>query len=232
MDNSEITAKPSMLVVGMSVEDHDEQRDSPRECAHHSCRRRAGKNSELCPKHEDALKRRKRDHGARRRALWASECRCMRCGAEKRKRGSRWCAACLIWLDKLRKPDQEQQRDSPSKRERIASRLIPWEGSPQNEGRLRLRGGKRGAPSMEDRDRRDLEDMQKGLVRYGELLDEAYGAETRDLSRVQQVQVRRAAHARLALVVRQGLEALRAYGYDVPIAAGDEIADSDDTDDT
>jgi hypothetical protein len=35
-----------------------------------------------------------------------------------------------------------------TKAQRLAARMIPWDGSPTNEGRTRLRGGKKGAPSL------------------------------------------------------------------------------------
>lgn len=42
---------------------------------------------------------------------------------------------------------------APSHSERVRARLIPWEGSPLNEGRKnRLRGGKRGRQSLRDID--------------------------------------------------------------------------------
>ena len=97
---------------------------------------------------------------------------------------------------------------------------------------MRMRGGKRGAPSMEERDRRDLADMQRILVRYEQAIGEAYSVDVRELSRDQQAAARRAAHAGLALAVRMGMEALVRYGYEVPVLHPDEIGDSDEDDDT
>jgi hypothetical protein len=207
-------------------------------CTRRGCRRTALDDADYCAKHDADVRRYKRDYDRRRRAEWEAAKRCMRCGAKERKKGRPWCPGCAIRLDGMRGRapiDHTVDLDHrPSRSERISRRLIPWTNSPTNAGRVdRLRGGKRGAPSLEDRDRRDLADIQRILVRYEQALDEAYSAEVAAMPPIQQRSARDAAHAGLALAVRLGMEALVRYGYDAPALVPDgEFGDSDDDDDT
>jgi hypothetical protein len=205
-----------------------------RECSRRGCKKPALDDSELCRKHEDDQRRYNREYDARRRAEYEAAKQCTRCGAKERKPGSKWCPGCVIKLDRMRRrtrgADHKVQLEN-TKSARVAARLIAWENSPQNEGRMRMRGGKRGAPSLEDRDRRDLSQVQESLARYGAALDEAYSSEVRQLSKLAQERARREAHAKLALAVRLGMEALQTYGYDVPIAVPVDEGEIDDDED-
>lgn len=187
-------------------------------CVRKGCRREAD-DGDYCRQHARAQRAYHAAYMARRRQEWDAAQACTSCGARERKRGSKWCTACVI-------RDERQQLSSvnpqgENRRERMAKRLIAWTNSPHNEGRLRMRGGKRGAPSAQDRDRRDLADIRRVLDRYALALDEAYGAETQALSRIQRDATVRAAHAGLALAVRLGMEALVTYGYECPVLAED-----------
>lgn len=213
-------------VVSLPDEDHNSQLDH-RRCKR--CRGVAQDDSDYCQRHEQAVRRYQRDYDHRRRERYEAEGRCTRCGAKERKRDSMWCTACVIRylrVDHKQKLDQQ----SESRRDRIAKRLIPWTNSPQNEGRLRMRGGKRGAPSARERDQRDLADIRRILDRYEMALDEAYSAETAALSRIARLSAARAAHAGLALAVRLGMEALVTYGYECPVLAEDFEPDGDGID--
>lgn len=194
------------------------------------CCGKPAEDGDYCARHEKLQRKYDREYKQRRRAEAAAAGKCGQCAIGVVKQGSTWCAACLIRNDRLRKSNVHLHVENRSAR--IAKRLIPWQDSPQNEGRTRMRGGKRGAPTMEDRDRRDLDDIERILVRYRLALDEAYSDDTRILSKVQQASTRRAAHAGLALAVRLGMEALVNYGYEAPVLVVDEIGDSDDDDDT
>jgi hypothetical protein len=213
------------VAVDNSDEDHKPHLES-RECKRSSCRKQALEDSEFCRPHEETQRRYNRDYDRKRRAHWEAENRCTRCGGKDRKRGSKWCSACLIRLNRLRTSDLNLHLET--RRDRVAKRLVPWTNSPQNEGRIRLRGGKRGAPSAEDRDRRDLADIRRVLDRYALALDECYSAEAKDLPRIQRDATVKAAHAGLALAVRLGMEALVTYGYEAPALADDEIGDEDE----
>lgn len=233
LENSEIYSTGITLPASVPVEDHTPDLDH-RRCTRKGCRKQALDDADYCAKHDADIRKYKRDYDKRRRAEWEAQKRCMRCGAQKRKAGRPWCPACVIRLDTARKgarADHTVDLDHPSKSARIAQRLIPWSNSPLNEGRVRMRGGKRGAPSLESRDRRDLADIQRILVRYEQTLDEAYSQETRDMTPDQRASTRRAAHAGLALAVRLGMEALVTYGYEVPVLArddDDEIGDPEE----
>lgn len=202
-----------------------------RRCTRRGCKRGALEDSEFCRKHEDDQRRYNREYMARRRAEWDAENRCTNCGAEKRKPGSKWCSACLIRYTNPKKSSVKSYVEinaGGTRRSRVAAAtLVRFETDGFKRSRY-LGRQKRGAPSLEDRDRRDHADIQRVLARYGELLDEAYGPEYRVMSRVQQEATRRAAHAGLALVVRLGMEALAQYGYEMPKLEPDEIDDLED----
>lgn len=221
------------LVSDEYVEKHVETRADKQaqgKCVRKACRARAEDGSDYCKRHGRLQRAYQRAWIKRQREQWEAEERCTRCGADERKPGSKWCAVCLIRHPKARKRHVDSHVEN--RRSRVARRLIPWSNSPHNEGRMRMRGGKRGAPSLEELDRRDLDDIRMVLADYEAALGEAYAPEVRELTRDAQRSARAAAHAGLALAVRLGMEALVRNGYEVPVLAPDEIGDSDDESDT
>lgn len=230
LSNSEIYPTQGTVPERMSDGDHTNDQDH-RTCTRRGCKKPALDDAEYCAKHDADIRKYKRDYDKRRRAEWEAAKRCMRCGAEKRKAGRPWCPACVIRLDRIRRGlsgDHTPDQDHQSKSARLAKRLIPWSNSPQNEGRLRLRGGKRGAPGHEDIDRRDLADLQRHLARYTESVDEAYGPDYAGMSVVQKEATRRALHAGLAWMARFCAEACKVRGYEMPVVEEDEIASEDE----
>lgn len=216
-------------VSSLSDEDHTLDLEN-RPCKRRGCKARPLDDAEFCARHDAADRRYKRDYDKRRRAEWAAAERCMRCGAKDRAKNRPWCPGCAIRLDRARKGLKlDHTRDLENKRARIAKRLIAWQDSPHNEGRVRLRGGKKGAPSMEERDRQDLRHLRLVLDDYEEALNRAYAPDVLELHRTVQERARASAHAGLALAVRLGMEALQTYGYELPeIAPAD--SDEDDSD--
>src|SRR5690606_15861913 len=219
-----------------SVLDHTDDLDH-RLCARRGCKTAALDDSDYCARHDADIRRYKRDYDKRRRAKWAAENRCMRCGAKERKPGRPWCPACVIRLDTMRRRcDHTRDLDHltpwrDTHAARIAARMVSVVDSKDGYARTRLKGGKRGAPSMEERDRMDLQHIRLVLADYERALAEAYAPEISALSREQQAAARRAAHAGLALAVRLGMECLVKYGYEIPTLHPDddpeEIGDSD-----
>lgn len=208
-----------------------------RMCTRRGCRTPALGDAEYCARHDADVRRYKRDYDKRRRAEWEKAKRCMRCGAKERKQGRPWCPACAIRLDAMRRRDHTPDLDHltpwrDTHAARVAARMASVVDSSDGYARQRMKGGKRGAPSMESRDRQDLQHIRLVLADYEQALADAYAPDVRELSREQQSAARRAAHAGLALAVRLGMESLVRYGYEVPVLHPDEIADSDDTDDT
>lgn len=234
LSNSEISLSSGTVTQGMSDGDHTVDQDH-RLCTRRGCKKPALDDADYCARCDALIRKYKRDYDKRRRAEWEAAKRCMRCGAEKRKAGRPWCSACVIRLDRIRRGvrgDHTPDQDHQTKSARLAKRLIPWANSPQNEGRLRLRGGKRGAPGHEDLDRRDLADLQRHLARYTESVDEAYGPDYAGMSTVQKEATRRALHAGLAWMARFCAEACKVRGYELPVVEEDEIDDSDDESDS
>lgn len=201
------------LLTGVSDEDHDSQLEN-RACKRRGCRARPLDDSEFCRPHDEAQKRYNREYDQRRRERWEAEGKCTRCGADQRKRDSMWCAACLIRLGKVRKSDLKQQLENRA--QRIAERLIPWENSPQNEGRLRLRGGKRGAPSGETVDEADISDLRIYIEKASQGLSLANSDEVQAMPRIQRDEAKQAAMAWVALLVRAGLVMLKRKRYPLP----------------
>lgn len=220
-----------------SVPDHTSDLDH-RMCSRRGCKTAALDDAEYCGKHDADIRRYKRDYDKRRRAEWKAAKRCMRCGAKERKPGRPWCPACAIRLDAMRKKSDHTSdldhltpwRDTHAAR--VAARMTSVVDSADGYARQRMKGGKRGAPSMEDRDRQDLMHIRLILADYEQALAEAYAPDVRELSRDAQRSARSAAHAGLALAVRLGMEALVRYGYEVPVLHPDEIGEDDEETDS
>lgn len=186
---------------------------------------RDSEDGDFCPDHAAAQRIYNATYRSGKRAEWAARKLCTSCGMRAPVRGGKSCSACRIRNPRTRFGSVSEKVEN-SRKERIAKRLIPWSNSPHNEGRVRLRGGKRGAPSSEERDRRDLADIRRVLARYEESLAEAYSEDLRELTPDAKRAAREAAHAGLALAVRLGMEALVSYGYECPVLHPDEIGDS------
>lgn len=153
---------------------------------------------------------------------------CVRCGLPSKRYE---CLICLSKLGRLPKSAFPSDGNQTVKQARIAARLIPWENSPQNAGRLRLRGGKRGRMSIEQENRTDLDFMEKDLARARTGEQFANSAEVQAMPPIQRIEARRAAMDHVALLVRTGIELLKRNKH--PLAArytnkGDS-ADEDDT---
>ena len=223
-------------LTALSDGDHNTDRDH-RTCSRRYCRQPALDDAEYCARHDADVRRYQRAYGQRRRAEWEAAKRCMRCGAKERKPGRPWCPACAIRLDTMRKRDHKSDRDHltpwrDTHAARVAARMTSVVDSSDGYARQRMKGGKRGAPSMESRDRQDLQHIRLVLADYEQAIGEAYAVDVRELSREAQRSAREAAHAGLALAVRLGMEALVRYGYEAPVLHPDEIGDSDEDDDT
>lgn len=86
-----------------------------------------------------------------------------------------------------------------SHRDRVSARLIAWEGSPTNQGRKRLRGGKRGCPSWDATQALDLRIAIAELTGAHEMI---LRGEHSELTPMQKAENRRAAMAKVRLAAR------------------------------
>lgn len=85
-----------------------------------------------------------------------------------------------------------------NKADRIAARLIPWTDSPQNRGRTRLRGDKRGRPSRATEDRIDVEIAASELAGALEMLRRC---ESGAMERYEQRELHRVALGKVSLAI-------------------------------
>jgi len=91
--------------------------------------------------------------------------------------------------------------------------MIPWENSPTNAGRIRLRGGKRGAPSIDDCDDFDRKILDTGIERYREGVAYLASPEGKALTDADRDAARMAALGQLTLALRAGEEIVERHRY-------------------
>lgn len=205
------------IISDEDVKEHVENRADKKasdRCVRRCCKRSPADDSDYCPRHRDEQRGYQRDYMARRREEWDADDRCTNCGAKERKTGSNWCPRCLIARGKAHRAVVKSQVEN--RRDRIAERLIPWENSPSNEGRVRLRGGKRGAPKAEQADEMDLHDLRLYVERAADGLHLAGSPEVQALPRLQRDDAKDAALAWIALLIRAGLALLKRKRYPLP----------------
>lgn len=205
-----------------------------RVCKRRGCRAVAAEDSELCPEHEKRQRFYDATYQARRRAGWKKAKRCPRCGAAKLRPGFKRCSACVA---KSRKTIREQlvKRVVENKAQRVAKRMIAWVNSPKNAGRVRLRGGDRGRPSIEAENRLDLEEVQKDFPVAVDALIDADADYQKLVPAIQREDTRHAAGARWLLVAKWALVIAQRNGGDMRTMIDGllgEISDSDDESET
>lgn len=214
------------------------------ECLYDGCRD-AAPDGDYCAKHDAHERGRDASKKRRRRQRLAKAGLCVDgCGKKIGKRGradgsfvQRRCPACAKVRNEAAKKKRQGvpggSKDVPgstveTKAERVARRMKEWENSPQNAGRIRMRGGKRGAPSMKDRDFRYLAELERGVAGYRRALELAYGPDFANVGREQQAAARREAYGVLGNHTRLGMEALVTAGEECPVLHVDEIASEDE----
>lgn len=205
------------------------QRQAKGVCAWSGCSIET-KDTDYCPEHDERTKQRKRDWIAKRRAKAKAKKLCSRCTKRQRRGRSAYCATCLIQQAKRRKLHVTRDVD---KSQRVASRILAWENSPTNEGRKRLRGGKRGRPDIESENRLDVEDFQKNVLIAVDALAVVDSPEQAALPPIQRQDAREAAAAWWLLAARQALVLARRNGITLPpelaVLISDDPLDDGDT---
>jgi hypothetical protein len=125
-------------------------------CVRKRCTAKAD-GSDFCPRHEALQRKYNREYDRQRRADAEAAGDCTRCCKVKAKSGSKWCAGCLIRLDRLRKSDHK-----PLLENRQNWRVDP--GTNWN----RFRGkGRRGRLTREEQDREDERDLKMAIEYAG-----------------------------------------------------------------
>jgi hypothetical protein len=212
--------------VPESVQPHVEKRA----CKRRGCRVEPRDDSEYCDEHARRQRQYDAAYKARRRAAWARAKRCTQCGAAKRRPGFKRCSACVAKERKALRGSVQRQVENKSAR--IAARLIAWVNSPQNAGRMRLRGGTRGRPRIEDENRLDLEEVQKDFPVAVDALIDADAEYQKLVPAIQRQNTREAAAARWLLVAKWALVIARRNGGALPTTIAELIGDSDDESET
>lgn len=115
---------------------------------------------------------------------------------------------------------------------RVESRKVSVVDSSDGYARTRMKGGKRGAPSMEEQRRNDLVVHRRILASWEASWAIAYSAEVRELSRDGQAAARRDSDGHLLNALRHLMECAVRYGYEVPVLHPDEIGEDEDETDT
>lgn len=223
------SARASILDEGVkSYVENREGRKSANVCVRKACGRAPKDDSDFCPKHHRAQLKYQRAYMKRKRARWEADGKCTRCGRD-RKRGSKWCVTCLIQTGKVH--HQDRKSDVENRQGRVAARLIPWENSPTNANRVRLRGGKRGAVPKAQIDEQDLEDAARGILHGGIGLKLLASQPTSEVSRAEKRRAELAALDMLASAARFVRDVLARHRYDVELDAKPVDGDGDDSSD-
>lgn len=224
-DRASVVAVPDSSSVGQQV--------VSRVCARRLCTVVALEESEFCDEH--ARQKRQYDAAwiAKRRAGWAKAKRCTNCGAAKRKRGSVWCAACVIRDGRIKISSVGQQVVGRAERVAAATAI-------DRDGRSRYHGtGKKGRRSIQEENAADFDLVEKELAKLiGDAIvmvpkvrgasEYVWSSEAQQQPRIQREETRQRALGRVHVAYRLLGEILRRGRH--PCAP--QIADSDDPDDT
>ncbi len=205
-----------------------------RACKRRGCRTHAAEDSDFCAEHEKRQRLYNATYMARRRAAWRKAKRCPRCGAAKLRPGFKRCSACVS-RERKNVPAGLVKRQVENKAERVAKRMIAWVNSPQNAGRMRLRGGTRGRPRVEEENRLDLEEVQKDFPVAVDALKDADADYQRLVPAIQRQDTRLAAASRWLLVAKWALVIAKRNGGGLPETVAEllgEVGDSDDGEET
>lgn len=210
------TTHASIYVEGVKSDvENREARKLAGICVRRYCGKPSKDDSDYCAKHHEKQLVYQREYMERCRLKWDKAGVCTRCGG-RRKPNSQWCARCLIRQSKV--PHSELSSHVENRRDRIASRLIPWANSPTNANRVRLRGGKRGVPPRSQTDQQDRLDVTKGIATGFDGLAMISSPEFADFPRAEKRRAEMAALDHLASAVRFLEEVLDRHHYDAEIA--------------
>jgi len=173
-------------------------------CTRPGCNERPGDSNE-CPRHHADSLARARRYRRRRRRIWAKKKLCMRCGGTRRK-GSKWCNACLIKAGRLRIADHHKQQHNTPR----MTTTVEADGY----ARTRYRGqGKRGQQKRWQLDLQDLDDAIERLQRAKAGVLATRDAEEALTPRVQLAEIRNAAMSQAAHARRFVEDVLRRNRY-------------------
>lgn len=186
------------------------ERKAEGRCVYPGCPRQASDESVLCPEHRDDARARTRKSQKRIRAERRAADLCPRCG-EKAK-GDYMCVRCKVKYGRTKRA--RTGGDDNREHNRIADRLIPWENSPHNAGRLRLRGGKRGAPNIDAQDEFERKIVKTAIARYAEACDMLASDDGKAMLPRDRDAARMAALGQLALAVRAAEDILDRNRYE------------------
>jgi hypothetical protein len=122
------------------------------------------------------------------------------------------------------------EHNAEDKSQRIAARMIPWENSPQNEGRLRMRGGDKGRRSIHEENRADFDLLEKEIVHARKAEAYLHTPAVAESPRIQREAAWLEAKDKLALAVRYAVEIIKRGPGKHPLLK--QIAVSDDDEET
>lgn len=191
-------------------------------CTRAYCPLESNGESDYCDEHHEDQKRRQRECMARRRERWEAEKKCTRCGGV-RYHGRVWCFTCLRSFDRV--PPVANVNNDVNKQ----GHRLDLEQSPDGKPRLRRRyhgRGSRGRPSAESLDATDIKQARRDVDHGIEGLAYFRSDAVQAMPRIQRLDVRDAAVARIVSAARWLVEVARRNGWD------GKIGDSDDDEET
>lgn len=186
-------------------------------CVRNGCETTAADGSSYCQSHHEDQLAYQRRNAAKRRARYARDGLCIRCGG-KRSPGKKQCAACVIATGHVAR---RCIRPHGEKAQRIAARtksaVETCNGPTSGYERRRYRGQeRRGRLSQSQENRTDMDEIARCLERAREGLEYCETDEVKNLPRIQRQEAREAAMSWLALAIRHGYSMCRRNRYPIP----------------
>lgn len=212
-------------ILDEDVKSHGENRASRQQqgiCVRSGCRRSAGDASDFCDEHHGAQLRYHREYMQRRRLEWRRAGLCTECGGN-RKVDSKWCARCLIRHGKLAVKSHGENKRT----ERVAARIEVSRSESDGFLRKRFKGGKRGAPGIDEQDEFERRIVESAVKRYLDGAAFLSSDQGKALSQVERESARVSALGQLALAVRAAEDILERNRYTRRLAKERERRDAE-----
>lgn len=197
---------PEISRVTVIVEDVETDVET-RTCARRGCLARPDDDSEFCPGHAEDQRRYNAQYMSRKRDEWRAAGKCTRCGG-KRTGSRETCLKCRVELGRL-----DVETDVENHAERVAARLVAARDEHDGFLRKRFKGGKRGAPGIDEQDEFERKIVEQAIERYVVACKWLSSAEGKRSPKEDREQARLAALGQLALAVRAADEILDRNRY-------------------
>lgn len=152
-------------------------------CTRPGCPLDAEDDCNLCSGHRADNAKYARRRRAKNRKLWTASKLCLRCG-DRRRKGSKWCALCLLKAGKLKTEERQSQRQ-------IADKRVTRDSEGDGYARTRYHGqSRRGQQKRWQLDVQSIDFAIAALSEARARITESHEAEQAKMPRVQRDEIR------------------------------------------